>query len=94
MTEGDRQSLPNDIGQYVDRIVGFAMSRLEECGDRLAESVTRLYAESPHGERFVKDPIRSNAIVDARLFLDRDGELISLKNADDGQLGIPHGLPS
>lgn len=82
MTEGDRESLPDDIGQYVDRIVGFALSRLEECGDRLAESVARLYAESPHGERFVKDPIRSNAIVDARLFLDRDGELISLKNAE------------
>jgi hypothetical protein len=82
MPETDRASLPNDIGQYVDRIVGFALSRLEEFGDTLAESVARLYADSPHAERFVKDPIRSSAIVDAQLFLDRDGELISLKNPE------------
>ena len=82
LPEAERASLPNDVGQYVERLVGFALSRLEEFGDKLAESVARIYADSPHGERFVKDPIRSNSIVDARLFLDRDGELISLKNAE------------
>jgi hypothetical protein len=82
MADAERASLSNDIGQYVDGIVGFALSRLEEFGDKLAESVARIYGESPHGERFIEDPIRSNSIVDARLFLDRDGELISLKNAE------------
>jgi TIR domain len=82
MDEAERASLPSDLGQYVDSIVGFALNRSQNFGDRLAESVARVYAESPGGERFIKDPIRSNAIVDARLFLDRDGELISLKNAE------------
>ncbi len=82
IAEAERAELPDDIGQYVDVMVGFALNRLEEFGEKLAETVARIYAKSPHGERFVKDPIRSNPIVDARLFLDRDGELISVKNAE------------
>jgi hypothetical protein len=82
MTNSERASLPNDIGPYVDAIVRFALSRLQEFGDKLAESVARSYAESPGGERFVKDPIRSNSIAHATLFLDHDGELISVKNPE------------
>ena len=39
MADAERASLPTDIGQYVDRIMGFALSRPEEFGEKLAQAV-------------------------------------------------------
>jgi hypothetical protein len=82
MPDDERQRLPNEIGPYVDRLVGYALDRLTELGEPLAEAIARVHAESPHGERFVRDPVRSTAISEALLFLDPDGELVSLKNPE------------
>jgi hypothetical protein len=81
MSSAERATLPSKVFEFVNTVVSFALDRLAEFGEKLAEFVARHYDESPYGERFINDPIRSNTIVNALLFLDHDGALISLKNA-------------
>src|SRR5262249_32947202 len=82
MSEQERVSLPDEIGPYVDYIVAHALGRLGEFGEVLAEAIARVHAESPGGERFIGDPARSNSISRAILFLDPDGQLVSVKNPE------------
>jgi hypothetical protein len=82
MSEQERLSLPDDIGLYVDHLVAHALGRLSEFGEVLAEAIARVHAESAGGERFISDPVRSTSISRAILFIDPDGELVSVKNPE------------
>ena len=82
MSNQERRSLPDEIGSYVNELVAHALRKLDAYGAALAEAIARLHAESVGGERFIMDPIRSNAITSALLFLDPNGELISVKNPE------------
>lgn len=78
----EQQSLSNDIGSYVDRLVAYCLQTLDKLGEPLSSAIARVYEESPTGERFIRDPIGSTSISEAVLYLDPDGELISIQNPD------------
>jgi len=80
LSANEKVELPSRIGPYVNALVQRALESLETHGDLIKDTVARCYIESPRGERFILDPIRSNDIIEAALFLDSDGELISLIN--------------
>jgi hypothetical protein len=82
MSEQERLSLPDDIGRYVDALVAHALSRSGELQETLAQTIARVHAESPTGERFINDPLRSTSISRSLLFLDPDGELVTVKNPE------------
>jgi len=82
MSDEERLLLPHDIGPYADYLVARALERLDRFGEVLAEAIARVHEESPEAERFIRDPVRSNSISQAILFLDPDGELISVKNPE------------
>jgi hypothetical protein len=81
MSEQERLSLPDDIGPYVDALVAHAL-RSGELQGMLAQTIARVHAESTRGDRFIKDPLRSTSISTAILFLDPDGELVTVKNPE------------
>jgi len=81
MTAEQRGQLSAPVGEYVKDITGFALSHLDEWAEAIAETVARVHEESPGGERFIIDPVRTTAIVDATLFLDSDSQLVSVRNA-------------
>jgi hypothetical protein len=82
LSEHERLSLPDKVYLYMDRLVMYALENIRIFGEILAETIARVYAESPSGERFIKDSVRSNSICDATLFLDSNGELVSVKNPE------------
>ena len=82
MPHEERASLPDDIGPYVDALVVHALGKLGEFREVLRETIARVYSESPRGERFIKDPLRSSSISRAILFLDPEGDLVSVKTPE------------
>jgi hypothetical protein len=82
MSEQERLSLSDDIGSYANDLVAHALRGSGELQRVLAQTIARLYVESPDGERFVRDPLRSNSLSEALLFLDSDCELVSVKNPE------------
>ena len=79
--EPERKSLPDETGAYVNAMVQFALTHISEFGEALAEMIAGVYSQSPSGERFILDPVRSDKVVTAALFLDSDGHLVSVRNA-------------
>lgn len=79
LSAADRQALPDQIGTYVDAIVAHALAHLSEFAELLAETIARVHAESPGGERFIRDP-RSSGISNAILFLTPEGQLATVKH--------------
>jgi hypothetical protein len=92
MGEDDRERLPDDTSGYVAAIVTHALNRLEAFGESLAQTVAGVYEHSPHGERFILNPLATGSVIDETLFLDEDGQLVSMRNADIDWVG-PEGEP-
>jgi len=67
---------------YVNVITAYALERLPDYGEVLAIAVSRVYAESPYEQRFVFDPLHSDDQTKATLYLDTDGHLVSVKDAN------------
>jgi hypothetical protein len=80
MLETERQSLPDETFQYVNALLAYALDHFPEFGEAIAEMVAGVYSQSPSGERFVLDAKHSNDITSSILFLDADGQLVSVKN--------------
>src|SRR5713226_8069280 len=76
----ERQLLPVDTSPYINAIVTFALNHLAEFGEALVEMIAGVYSQSPGGERFIFDPIRSDEIMESILFLDLDGHLVTVRN--------------
>jgi hypothetical protein len=86
MTPAVRERLPAETGDYVNALVQFALDDLTRFGEALKRVVADNYRESPSGERFVLDPRRrkgrppdGGSEVEWCLFLDVDGELVSVR---------------
>jgi hypothetical protein len=92
MSDAERQALPEASSALVNAIVFYALKRLPEFGELLTETVMRVYAESPVGERFIQDPERSTTVSDAVLFLDNDGNLVSVSDPNIVRAAVPQGL--
>lgn len=82
MTDVERQSLSVETWPFVNAIVSYALTRLPEFSEQLAETISRKYIESPTGERFIQDPLRTNKVESACLFLDQDGNIVTVKNPE------------
>jgi hypothetical protein len=83
MSEEARERLPtNDKWKYVVETTRFALTHLEEFAEDIAELVSNRFAEDAVGERFIQDPVRTDGIDVATLFLDADSQLVSVKNAE------------
>lgn len=90
--EIERESLPtmgddelsylDVIGPYVDAIVAYALDNVDRFSPALIRAVAGVYAQSPGGERFINDPRRTSKIAQAILFLDRDGDLVTVRNPE------------
>jgi TIR domain len=78
MSGEERDSLPNAVGPYVHAIVGHALGALPVFGEALAQTIADVHSQTPQGERFIQDPTRSDEIGDFALFLDEDGQLVSV----------------
>ena len=81
MPEAERQLLPSETGPYVNALVAYALDHLPDFGEATAEMVAGVYSQSPGGERFVLDPKRCDDITESTLFLDTDGHLATVRNA-------------
>jgi hypothetical protein len=79
MDDSERNDLPQETMDYVDAMVAYALNRLPQFGDKLAFTVAKVYKGDPW-VRFIKDPLRSNDISVAYLFLDNEGYLVSVIN--------------
>lgn len=77
MSPAELATLPSSTGEYIDAIMSKALRSPEDFKDELAEAFITQYYGSPHGERFIRDPIRNGT-----LNLDGDGELVSLIGAE------------
>lgn len=77
----EREALPASISSYVNALVGIAISNLSRFGESLKRTVADTYVESPGGERFLLDSTRTTSISDWMLYLDLDGELVTVANA-------------
>jgi hypothetical protein len=82
MPEVDRDLLPSETGEYVNTLVVFALEHLPDFSEAIAEMVAGVYSQSPSGERFVLDPTRRNEITESTLFLDTDGNLVTVRNPE------------
>ena len=82
MSEGDRAVLPGETGEYVNAIVAYALEHLDEFGEAVAEMVAGVYTQSPGGERFILDPTRQNVVTVSILYLDQDGQLVTVRNPE------------
>jgi hypothetical protein len=82
MTEAERPVPSSGTLDFVNAIVSYALHRLPEFGELLAETVARVYDEGPSGERFIRDSKHSTALSEAILFLDNDGQLVSVNNPE------------
>ena len=71
---------PEDIGEYVNALVGHALYRLSELGEDLKRAVAGTFEQSPKGERFIFDPLRGSKREPHCLFLNADGELVTVRN--------------
>jgi hypothetical protein len=80
MLEAERQSLPTETFDYVNALVAYALDHFADFGEALAEMVTGVYSQSPSGERFAFDPKHSDNITQSILFLDDDGQLVTVRN--------------
>jgi len=78
LSDTDRTNLPFDIMSYVNAMVAYALNNLSNFGDILAQTIAEVYKEP--AESFIRDPLRTNDISNALLFLDKDGYLISVVN--------------
>lgn len=78
MPTDEKAKLPADTEWYVNDVVAYALANLPELGDALVKAIRGVYVESPGGERFILDPIRTSSASKAMLFLDPDGELITV----------------
>jgi hypothetical protein len=74
--------LPKETGEYINALVAYALEHLSNFSEAIAEMVAGVYAQSPGGERFVLDPTRCNEITRSTLFLDEDGNLVTVKNPE------------
>lgn len=77
LTPAERSRLPTEPFAYMNVFTGKALDNLALFGDDLKGLVVGNYFGSPNGERFIYDPRR-----DGTLFVDADGELVSLRGAE------------
>jgi hypothetical protein len=77
MTPAEISRLPSETFAYVNSFTGKALDNVDEFGTDLKDLVVSNYHNSPFGERFIYDPRR-----DGTLFVDGDGELVSLRGAE------------
>jgi hypothetical protein len=82
MPDTERMNLPEDTAGYIDRIVAYALNKLPDFGDLLAQTIAKHYEEVPGGPRFIKDPLNTNNIDRAFLYLDSEGYLVSVLNPE------------
>ncbi len=84
MSSTARRSLPcrypDDIERYVNAIVWHARDRLNEFETGLKTVVAGTFEESPKGERFIRDPSPNRSHSEQCLFLDSDGELVTVRS--------------
>lgn len=80
MSSAELESLPTDTWGYVNAMIRFGLEHIEEFEDSLKGAVAGVYRQSPHGERFLPDQIRTTAVVNATLFIDSEGALVSVRN--------------
>ncbi len=80
MPPATKNALPTNVGDYVDRLVSFALADLAAYGALLARTIRDVYVHSPDGERFIRDPERSRSVVETMLFLDDNGDIVSVRN--------------
>ena len=79
LSESERATLPSrDVGPYIDYLIEHAQRNLPRFAEKLAQTIERVYRTYTSGPRFILDYLRTNRARDAALFLDRDGQLISL----------------
>lgn len=82
MSDAERERLPQDTFSFVNEIVSYALERLPEFGEQLANTIAEVYEQSPEAQRFIQDPVRTNRVSRGLLFLDQDGHLVSIKNPE------------
>jgi len=82
MTPEEIRSLPIETFQLVNAYVNRALNNPDKLGDALKTLVVENYHHTPE-ERFVYDPQN-----DGTLFVDEDGELVSIKNAKFGHMPV------
>jgi hypothetical protein len=63
-------------------MVSYALQRLIEFGEILAKTIARVYKESPYGERFIQDPAHTNMIANNIIYLDQDGNIVTIQNPE------------
>jgi hypothetical protein len=82
----ERESLPDrypdDIGEYVNAIVALALRRLPEFEDDLKKAVVGTFEENTSGERFILDSARTDSLNTFCLFVDADGELVTVRDPE------------
>gem|GEM_PF-6790454 len=95
MPEAAKDQLHSEIGDYVHDIVSYAMQHLDQFAEPLARAIAGTYAENESGERFILDPTRTDALTEAALFLDQDGQIVAVRNPElvrvekvKGELGV------
>jgi hypothetical protein len=83
---------PKEIGEYVNAIVSYALYQLDEFETELECAVVGNFEENSRGERFILDPLRTSGCAKQYLFVDVDGELVTVRgpklerSSDSGSL--------
>jgi len=87
----ERDRLPSDTSFYVNAIVRYALNHIVDFGEALAEMIANIYVHNPGGERFILDPTRTDELTTSMLFLDSDGQLVTVKNPKITRVGNTRG---
>jgi hypothetical protein len=82
MTDTERENFPVETYPVVNAMVSYALQRLIEFGEILAKTIARVYKESPYGERFIQDPAHTNMIANNIIYLDQDGNIVTIQNPE------------
>ncbi|SHH28766.1 TIR domain-containing protein [Chryseolinea serpens] len=81
LSDDDRWNIPTQgLLEYSNFMVTRALSNLDEFGYILMQTIAKQYERSPTGERFILDPVRFDKGTTAILYLDKEGELVSVSN--------------
>lgn len=70
---------PDDIGAYVNAIVRYALENLSEFEHPIKKAVAGTFDQNPKGERFILDSVRVSSGAQHCLFLDAEGELVTVR---------------
>lgn len=93
LSPAERDRLPEDIGRYCNEIISIGLERLPQFAESLKRAVAGVYHQSPQGERFLEDASRRMDITEYALFLDKDSELVTVRNPQlrrqDNAAGFP-----